>query len=116
MNLSYLLDFDIMHDNSNNPRLVEINPRMSGSISESYKKKFYLIDDLTSNRPKIRKRSLQKADILKTHGDNSLVKKITGIKKFTDTSIGLKNTVEWYIKNKDIIHHFKCKFQNNLLL
>lgn len=48
MNLSYLLDFDIMHDNSNNPRLVEINPRMSGSISESYKKKFYLIDDLIS--------------------------------------------------------------------
>ena len=48
MNLSYLLDFDIMHDNSNNPKLVEINPRMSGSISESYKKKFYLIDDLIS--------------------------------------------------------------------
>ena len=52
------------------------------------------IDNLTLNKPKIRKRSLQKADILKTHGDNSLVKKITGIKKFTDTSIGLKNTVE----------------------
>ena len=44
---------------------------------------------------------MQKADILKTHGDNSLVKRITGIKKFTDTSIGLKNTVEWFIKNKD---------------
>ena len=62
------------------------------------------IDNLTLNKPKIRKRSLQKADILKTHGDNSLVKKNTGIKKFTDTSIGLKNTVEWYIKNKDIIN------------
>jgi UDP-glucuronate 4-epimerase len=58
------------------------------------------IDDLTLSRPKIIKRSLQKADILKTHGDNSLVKKITGIKKFTDTSIGLKNTVEWFISNK----------------
>jgi UDP-glucuronate 4-epimerase len=62
------------------------------------------IDNLTLNRPKIKKRSLQKADILKTHGDNSLVKKITGIKKFTGISIGLKNTVKWYIKNKDTIN------------
>ena len=29
-----------------------------------------------------------------------MVKKITGIKKFTDISIGLKNTVKWYIKNE----------------
>jgi nucleoside-diphosphate-sugar epimerase len=62
------------------------------------------IDDLTLNRPKIRKRSLQKADILKTHGDNNLVKKITGIKKFTDISVGLKNTVEWFVKNKSKIN------------
>ena len=62
------------------------------------------IDNLTLNKPTIKKRSLQKADILKTHGDNSLVKNITGIKKFTDISIGLKNTVEWYIKNKDTIN------------
>ena len=47
---------------------------------------------------------LEKADILKTHGDNSLVKKITGIKKFTDISVGLNNTVEWFIKNKDTIN------------
>jgi UDP-glucuronate 4-epimerase len=62
------------------------------------------IDNLTLNKPTIKKRSLQKADILKTHGDNSLVKNITGIKKFTNISIGLKNTVEWYIKNKDTIN------------
>jgi UDP-glucuronate 4-epimerase len=61
------------------------------------------IDNLTLNKPTIKKRSLQKADILKTHGDNSLVKKITGIKKFTDISIGLKNTVEWFINNKNKI-------------
>ena len=62
------------------------------------------IEDITLNRPKIKKRSLQKGDILKTHGDNSLIKKITGIKKFTDISIGLKNTVDWFIKNKDTIY------------
>ncbi len=62
------------------------------------------IDDLTLNKPRIKKRSLQKADILKTHGDNSLVKKITGINKFTDTSIGLKNTVKWFLNNKGKIN------------
>ena len=46
MNLSYLVDFDIMFDNLNNPRLLEINPRMSGSIAEAYKGKIYLIDHL----------------------------------------------------------------------
>ena len=61
------------------------------------------IDNLTLNKPTIKKRSLQKADILKTHGDNSLVKNITGIKKFTDISVGLKNTVEWFIRNKATI-------------
>ena len=46
MNLSYLVDFDIMFDNLNNPRLLEINQRMSGSIAEAYKGKIYLIDHL----------------------------------------------------------------------
>ena len=62
------------------------------------------INDLTLNKPKIIKRSLQRADIIKTHGDNNLVKKISGIKKFTDNSIGLKNKVEWFVKNKNKIN------------
>ena len=61
------------------------------------------IDDLTLNKPRIKKRSLQKADILKTHGDNSLVKKITGIKEYTDISEGIEQTVKWFIKNKNRI-------------
>ena len=61
------------------------------------------IDDLTLNKPRIKKRSLQKADILKTHGDNSLVKKITGIKEYTDISEGIEQTVKWFIKNKNKI-------------
>ena len=46
---------------------------------------------------------MQRADIYKAHGDKGLVKRISGIKKFTDISIGLKNTVEWFIDNKDRI-------------
>ena len=59
-----------------------------------------MIDNLTLNKPKIKKISMHKVDIYKTHGDNSLVKKITGIKKFTDISNGIKNTVEWFVNNK----------------
>ena len=61
------------------------------------------IDKLTLRKPKIKKRAMQTADIYKTHGDNTLVKKISGVKKFTDTFVGIKNTVNWFINNKDKI-------------
>ena len=61
------------------------------------------INQLTMNKPRIKKRSMQRADIYKTHGDNGLVKRISGIKKFTDISIGLKNTVKWFLNNKNRI-------------
>jgi len=62
-----------------------------------------MIDNLTLSKPKIKKISKHKADLYKTHGDNSLVKRITGIKKFTNISTGLKNTVKWFLNNKDTI-------------
>ena len=62
-----------------------------------------MIDNLTLNKPKIKKIPIHKADLYKTHGDNSLVKKITGVKKFIDISIGLKNTVKWFVNNKNTI-------------
>ena len=62
-----------------------------------------MIDNLTLNKPKIKKIAMHKADLYKTHGDNSLVKKISGVKKFTDISVGLKNTVKWFVNNKDTI-------------
>ena len=65
-----------------------------------------MIDNLTLNKPKIKKISMHKADIYKTHGDNSLVKKITGVKKFTEISIGIKNTVEWFANNKKKLNLF----------
>jgi UDP-glucuronate 4-epimerase len=58
------------------------------------------IDVLTKKKAKITKRILQKGDIYKTHGSNSLIKKITKFKNFTNIDTGLKNTVNWYIKNK----------------
>jgi len=58
------------------------------------------IDVLTQKKAKITKRILQKGDIYKTHGSNTLIKNITKFKNFTSIDIGLRNTVNWYIKNK----------------
>ena len=58
------------------------------------------IDALTGKKANIIKRTLQKGDIYKTHGDNTLIKRITKFKHFTSINNGLKNTVYWYLKNK----------------
>ena len=47
--------------------------------------------------PKIKKINLQKADILKTHGDNSKLLRSIKFKKFSDWKDCLKKTREvWY--------------------
>jgi len=51
---------------------------------------------LTIKLPKITLRKMQKADVLKTHGDNKKIIKKTGFKKFTSIDFGLLKTVEWY--------------------
>ena len=40
LKLSWLFDFDIMHDNRGLPQILEINPRQSGSIFNSLKSNF----------------------------------------------------------------------------
>ena len=51
----------------------------------------------------IQKVNFQKVDVVKTHGDNSKTLKLIGNKKFYSISNGLKNTFEWFKKNKKII-------------
>lgn len=41
-----------------------------------------------------------KADVLKTHGNNKRIKKITNYKKFQDTHSAISETFKWYKKNK----------------
>ena len=48
--------------------------------------------------PKIKKKTLQKADILKTHGDNKKVLKITKFRNFTDWKLGIDRTIKWYLE------------------
>ena len=46
--------------------------------------------------PKVKKISLQMADIIKTHGDNKKILNITKFKKFSSVEESIKKTVIWY--------------------
>ena len=56
------------------------------------------INFLTQKKPKIFKRKLQLADVVKTHGANKKIKNFIGNQNFTSIEHGLKNTVEWFKK------------------
>ena len=92
VNIMYLLlknhkklnDFDIFNICSNNP----IN--LKKIISFMKKNKI---------NPKIKKVTLQKADILKTHGDNSKLLRFIKFKKFSNWKESVKKTIIWYQKN-----------------
>ena len=52
--------------------------------------------------PKIKKTSLQKADIIKTHGDNKKLIKVTNYKKFHSVEESILTTINWYKKFNNI--------------
>ncbi len=60
----------------------------------------FLLKLCKKNKLKInlRKVGFQKADIIKTHGDNKLLKKYTKKNNFVDFEIGFKRCIEWYRK------------------
>ena len=92
VNILYLLlkkqkklkDFDLLNICSNQP----INL-----------KKIILFMKKNKINPKIKKVSLQKADILKTHGDNKKLLKIIKYKKFSNWQNSVEKTIIWYQKN-----------------
>ena len=56
------------------------------------------INVLTTKKPKLNKRGLQEADVVKTHGSNKKILSKIGYQKFTQLKKGLKNTIQWYKK------------------
>ena len=54
------------------------------------------INLLTGKKPKLFKRSLQKADVIKTHGSNKKILSFIGKKNFLSTDESLKRTFSWY--------------------
>ena len=79
-----LKDFDLLNICSNQP----INL-----------KKIILFMKKNKINPKIKKVSLQMADILKTHGDNKKLLKIIKYKKFSNWQNSVEKTIIWYQKN-----------------
>ena len=55
-----------------------------------------IINNFTKSKNKIFKTSLQEADILKTHGDNTKIKKYVNYNKFYDIKYGIHNLIKWY--------------------
>ena len=74
-------DFEILNICSNNPIPLK-----------------KVIETMRANKiiPKVKKTSLQMADIIKTHGDNKKILKITKFKKFSSVEESIKKTVIWY--------------------
>ena len=63
------------------------------------------IDDIINNfkskyKIKIKYKSLHKADVLNTHGNNLKVKKLLNVKSFTNFYKAFYKTFEWYKKNR----------------
>ena len=83
-NHTKLKSFDVFNICSSNPVKLE-------NIISFMKK-----NDIT---PKIKKINLQKADILKTHGDNSKLLRYIKFRKFSDWEDCLKKTIAWYKTN-----------------
>ena len=57
----------------------------------------YVIKSLQKNlgKTKIRKRTLQKADVIKTHGCNKKINKLVSFKNYTNFFYGLEKTIQW---------------------
>jgi len=50
-------------------------------------------------KPLIIKRKFQRADVVKTHGDNKKMKLFTKFKNFEKISLGIKKTANWFLNN-----------------
>ncbi len=59
-------------------------------------KKIISIMRINKITPKIKKTSLQMADIVKTHGDNKKILNITKFKKFSSIEEAIRKTIMWY--------------------
>ena len=64
------------------------------------------INEITSINPNIIKVKKHKADVLKTHGDNTKIKKYLNLKKFKDLFDELSAIIKWYEKKNFINFSF----------
>lgn len=61
-----------------------------------------VMNKISKKKCKIQKTKLQTADVIKTHGDNSLLLKFIKKEFFFSIETGLSNTYNWFKKNKNL--------------
>ena len=76
--------------NFNIANICNSKPMSIKEICENFRIKY--------NFNKIKLIKKHKADVLNTHGNNKLIKKIVKYKKFTNFQHGFKKTINWYFK------------------
>tara|TARA_B100000780_G_scaffold66975_1_gene44210 strand:- start:4993 stop:5994 length:1002 start_codon:yes stop_codon:yes gene_type:complete len=57
-----------------------------------------IVNRITNKKSTIELVGMQNADILKTHGDNKKIIKLTKVKKFEKITSGIQKTIDWYKK------------------
>jgi UDP-glucuronate 4-epimerase len=60
------------------------------------KKYLNIIEQNFKKKAKIKKLKLQKGDVVKTHGDNTKIKKLLGSNKFTSVEDGVSRFINWF--------------------
>ena len=82
-------------------RLLKIKIKSSNEIFNICSNKplnlHYVIKKIEKHLGKLKiiKRKLQQADVIKTHGSNKKVNKVSSFKKYRKFQDGLKKTIEW---------------------
>ena len=61
-----------------------------------------VMNNILKKKCKIQKIKLQSADVIKTHGDNSLLLKFIKKNNFFSINSGLLNTYKWFRENKNL--------------
>ena len=74
-------------------RIVNIGNQNSVKLMDFIK----LIEDITGKTFKINFSPMQAGDVIMTHADSSLLKKLIGETKSTDIKLGMENLYKWYL-------------------
>ena len=76
------------------------------------KKILPIIDLYNLKRSRVENKPLRKGEMIKTYGNNNLLRKYVKFKKFTSIRVGVKKTVKWYnnFEQKKILEFKKVKY------
>lgn len=117
---NYFRDFTYVEDVtkilSNFLRIKRLNKKIFNICSSKpikVKNLIPIIEKYSKKTTKIIFKPYRKGEMIKTYGDNKLMKKIISYNKFTDIEDGIKKTIKWYLnfKSKKLLYFNKVKYK-----